>query len=658
MPNRTPVTVTPKEIANWRVGQLIDARVTSVTHTNHITFMVSGREIEAQLLIQEHSNSPMPKIQVGDRLGIEVSAQGGEKTLRLIQHEPVQDARQNSASPLKQAVEQLVREALPRQNSAAPLLRNFLYLLRPENEPRPVQTPATAAPANPSAPPPPALSEKEMLEILTRFNSTTFRHSATLSESSSSLSLTGKPESFIPFQLLRREGADLNAIASRTDGTQSSASTPQTPSSLPGEADRLTLLASQISSKPSATVSSPVPEALSGSSLTATPQPAPSPSPAPAEMPRNALPDTLVQTVQQLLQTLPDTSLFLEGNSAARSDAVEKLIRFSGLFMENHLATLPQPAARASLNIDLLALLLKLHEQIKTSLTSRRGNESGNASRLQGEEAESANPVLYDRPSLAGASDQRSVVLPSQSQLQTMVQKWYEQLQAGLRTLQDRQLSAQNTPAQDARSLLPSNPYLRTLPNPFFPDAPPPPLKQFQNQPVPAAKIPSLLQKQLGASEMLDELERQTEAAISRIRLGQTSLTRSENSLQMMVDLPILNGNMVDLFQLRVQSEEQNKENSTGTDRKKQQRWLVELCFELPPMGPVTARIRLEKERVSAQIWASSPEVATMFNNTLDHLKSSLRATGLDVGQIDCISGAPPAPENPPDFDGVINEKA
>ena len=89
-------------------------------------------------------------------------------------------------------------------------------------------------------------------------------------------------------------------------------------------------------------------------------------------------------------------------------------------------------------------------------------------------------------------------------------------------------------------------------------------------------------------------------------------------------------------------------------------RWTVDLSLSIAPLGPLHARLSLLDERVSATIWAESPETAGLIASHLDLLGAGLERAGIPVAHLAARPGRPPtaADQPAPPQHGLLDERA
>lgn len=170
------------------------------------------------------------------------------------------------------------------------------------------------------------------------------------------------------------------------------------------------------------------------------------------------------------------------------------------------------------------------------------------------------------------------------------------------------------------------------------PLATPPPLRG--QAPQAQARAAATLQ-QLGTLQLLlQELGRQTEAALARTLLHQAaSLPPGEQTPNSWAfELPLRNGQQIDIFDVVIEEDtarEQGEEDGNPP-------WSVTLAFNLNGLGPVYARLRLIKDKVSTLFWAENAHTSQLFKQHLADLSQRYRAAGLEPGELGCFQGTPP----------------
>lgn len=111
-----------------------------------------------------------------------------------------------------------------------------------------------------------------------------------------------------------------------------------------------------------------------------------------------------------------------------------------------------------------------------------------------------------------------------------------------------------------------------------------------------------------------------------------------------LMELPVKNGQDIDLFELRI---EQDEKAQADGERKKI--WNVTLKFDLDGLGKIKAHITMQNDVISAQFYSEKTEVLGLFQKNFDLLRNKLSCNGLNVGSIECARAnlnSKPQPDN------------
>jgi hypothetical protein len=180
-------------------------------------------------------------------------------------------------------------------------------------------------------------------------------------------------------------------------------------------------------------------------------------------------------------------------------------------------------------------------------------------------------------------------------------------------------------------------------------------LGQVSAKPSPTGfPLPERLLQSAEGEDDLEHLLRLAAAAVSRLQshqlssLEQTGVT-SDGRLMSTWQMEIPMRNMQDIVPLQVKFQrEEAPEKEAQQDRRderepKQQLWRVDLAFDMEPLGPLQVQAQLIKGSLSSQLWAERPYTASLIESNLAALRERLLASGLNVGDLDCHQGKPPA---------------
>lgn len=137
--------------------------------------------------------------------------------------------------------------------------------------------------------------------------------------------------------------------------------------------------------------------------------------------------------------------------------------------------------------------------------------------------------------------------------------------------------------------------------------------------------------------EAIQTVLRQVESSLNQVQQNQLqSLNDSTPARPLwLMEIPIRNGQDIDLFELRIEQDEAGN-NEDGESRI----WRLTLKFDLEGLGQVTSFVTLKDETISALFTADKQATLGLFKSHFELLKSRLNTTGLAVGQLETGSQA------------------
>jgi len=139
-----------------------------------------------------------------------------------------------------------------------------------------------------------------------------------------------------------------------------------------------------------------------------------------------------------------------------------------------------------------------------------------------------------------------------------------------------------------------------------------------------------------GAEQQLNELSRQTDAAIARLTTTQITNTATDPSVQsMLIELPVRQEDRASMLRLRVEHDESRKRQGGGDS------WSVEAAMDLGPTGALHAKVTLTGQRIGVQLRAESPAIVNALSARAGELESILREAGLEIHRVVCLHGMP-----------------
>ena len=136
-------------------------------------------------------------------------------------------------------------------------------------------------------------------------------------------------------------------------------------------------------------------------------------------------------------------------------------------------------------------------------------------------------------------------------------------------------------------------------------------------------------------------LHSQTDAAISRVKLGQlAALPDAPNSArpsqpELRMELPFLIGQELVMAQLQIAQDGRRHESN------RKRGWTMRFAMNFSQTGEVGAEVGLLGKSVNVALWAAEPETAEALNAALPDLARALEALGLDPGAVRIRSGEP-----------------
>lgn len=159
--------------------------------------------------------------------------------------------------------------------------------------------------------------------------------------------------------------------------------------------------------------------------------------------------------------------------------------------------------------------------------------------------------------------------------------------------------------------------------------------------------VTSRILEKLDNPNDLGSLLRLAAAAISRLQthqlssLAQTYTTQDGTQVTTwQTEVPMRDQANVVPLQVRFQQEQHNP-----ADEHNQQPpvWRLELSFDIDPLGPMHVQVNLQEDNLSSLLWAERERTASLVSKELHVLRDKLLAAGLNIRELDCRQGIPPA---------------
>jgi len=157
---------------------------------------------------------------------------------------------------------------------------------------------------------------------------------------------------------------------------------------------------------------------------------------------------------------------------------------------------------------------------------------------------------------------------------------------------------------------------------------------------VSASKTPV---KNDGLDQLILRLFSLAESAVSRISLQQlaTSESQQQGELRWKMDIPLVfPNNEFGVLQLFIEKEAPESHGKKPQD-KPDTPWAVSLALDMPGLGPLHARLRLQDQTLETRIIAERGETARHLREHLPQLRDRLIQQGLEISCLECHKGKP-----------------
>jgi len=368
-----------------------------------------------------------------------------------------------------------------------------------------------------------------------------------------------------------------------------------------------------------------------------------------ARLPNPPTPPLLNELVRSTLRQMPDIQ------TVSTQQGLKKAIGDSGIFLESRLVqSTGTPAAPAAIQSDFKANLLRLVQLVRNwpGSSARTGAVAPPpSSGVPASHPDTLKPGVNIPPipippaGAAKAPARQPPAMPSGFTQAAAQPPTPDQVQRTARA------SLPGTTAGAARSVTTASPSLpaATAAPPLTGGSGGAAAAALFNSELPAPLRGALPVPQSALQASLDLINRmgnfradlllQAEAALARIQLHQLAAVPREGErglLEWLFELPIRRGDDIDLWSMRLFQERSEQQQEA---QQPLQRWMVQLAFDLPGLGPVQAQVQLCNEQVSASFWAEQTDTLPLLREHMHELREALHAAGLDIGDLECQQG-------------------
>src|SRR5690606_1394726 len=121
----------------------------------------------------------------------------------------------------------------------------------------------------------------------------------------------------------------------------------------------------------------------------------------------------------------------------------------------------------------------------------------------------------------------------------------------------------------------------------------------------------------------------------------QTQPESSQPTQSWLFDIPVRYGQDVHQLEIRLDQDWVSDEKSEASQREKVKQWSVMLSFNLPRLGGLYAQLTILEDAVSAKLWAEQESTLAQAQASLERLRQQLQSQGVEVKQLQCLSGPP-----------------
>ncbi len=149
-------------------------------------------------------------------------------------------------------------------------------------------------------------------------------------------------------------------------------------------------------------------------------------------------------------------------------------------------------------------------------------------------------------------------------------------------------------------------------------------IQAISQKTAPSRSAAALLQL-LHTLPLLQDLQQQTDGALARLQSNQLlTANRESGAFFLLLDLPLRHRDEVNTVQMQFEREKE-------ADPDQEEAWRVSLNFNLPALGPLQVKVRLQGQRLSTHFQTGNPATERDILQQLPRLQKALGALGLLV---------------------------
>ncbi|MDE1461533.1 flagellar hook-length control protein FliK [Spartinivicinus poritis] len=92
---------------------------------------------------------------------------------------------------------------------------------------------------------------------------------------------------------------------------------------------------------------------------------------------------------------------------------------------------------------------------------------------------------------------------------------------------------------------------------------------------------------------------------------------------------------------IQLELQKQNNQPHSSSTEEQETLWQFQLSFDLPPIGPLYARVKLRNNKANVSFWAEQQATYQAINQHIEELQQALTKRGIQVETLTCQQGTP-----------------